>query len=373
MYTALHRVTIPLLVITFLIAAPLVVTAETVLRAGESVTLAADQRVEDDFYAAGGTVAVSGQVVGDMYAVGGSVTTNGAIGADLAALGGSVQVHAPVADDVRVLGGEITIAEPVEGDVFVIGGSLTILSSATIGGDVFFYGGEATVNGAVAGSIMGAAERFRIDAAVGGDVDVRSSRSLVLGERASVGGDVRYASFGDLTRATNAVVEGEIIEAEIEQEANGGGLQSALIVFFIHAFAILSIYLLARPQLIALVRETLAHPSRSAVIGLAAIFIGPAVAILLMVTVLGLLLGLASIFLLVALALIAYVMTAAVTGGLLARFTIGTTEITFLWVLAGAAVLHIALLVPVIGFVVVLTAMVVTLGALIYRIYRTIF
>src|SRR5680860_1466974 len=75
---------------------PVLVSAETVLRAGESVSISADQTVEEDFYALGGTVSMSGVIVGDMYSMGGGVTVNGSISEDLSVAGGSVQVHGPV-------------------------------------------------------------------------------------------------------------------------------------------------------------------------------------------------------------------------------------------------------------------------------------
>lgn len=361
-----------ILICGVLLALPFATAAETVLRVGESVSVTDDQTVLEDFYAAGGTVAVSGTIAGDMYAVGGSVKTNGSIAADLGALGGTVSVHAPVADDIRIVGGDVTLAESVGGDIFVIGGSLTVLSSATIAGDVFFYGGEAEINGVVEGSVMGAAERFRIDGAVGENVDVRSSRGLVLGDRAIVSGDVRYRSSGDLTRAANAVVEGEVIATEIEREPSDSGFSSALVVFFVHTFALLCLYLFVRGRLTDFVRETLAHPSRSVVIGFGTLFAGPPVAILLMVTVLGFLLGLSGLLLIAALAIIAFILSAAVVGALLSRFIMQRTEVSFLWLLAGAAALHIALLIPFAGALVAFAATAVTLGALVFRIYRTL-
>ena len=242
---------------------PLSVHAETVVRVAESVSIVADQTVEEDFYAAGGIVTMSGDIKGDMYAAGGSVTTNGTIAADLSALGGTVQVHGPVADDVRIVGGDVKIAEDVGGDVFVFSGTLTILSSATITGNVYFYGGEAEINGAVEGSIFGAADRIRVDSAVGGDIDVTASRALILGNRAAVAGDIRYASLGRLERAQNAVVEGEIIEREqIVDETAGFGIGSIVVSFVIHAFALLTLFIAFRTELESFARTAIRRVGR---------------------------------------------------------------------------------------------------------------
>lgn len=364
---------IALTVLLPILALPIVASAETVLRVGESVNIASDQRVEEDLYAAAGTVAVSGEVAGDVYAIGGSVTTNGPITEDLSVLGGSVQVHAPVSDDVRVVGGDVTIADDVGGDVFVIAGSLTILSSASIAGDVFFYGGEATIAGAVGGSIMGTAERFRVDTAVGGDVDVSSSRALVLGDRASIAGDVRYQSFDELTRAQNAVIEGSVVRNEAESEVGSGrDYGTALLFFTAHLFAALCLYLLFRNSITGFVRETINNYGRSGVVGLAAFFVAPIVVILLMVTMLGLLLGIVGLFALTAAYFVAFILTAMVAGGGLAKLLGRQIEVNFVWILGGVVVLHLLRLIPFVGPLVLFTLFIFTLGGLLWRGYRMV-
>lgn len=360
--------------LALILVLPATATAETVLRVGESVTLSADQRVEDDFYAVGGSVAVSGETVGDVYAVGGSVTANGTVGVDLSVLGGSVQIHGPVGDDLRVVGGEVTIADAVAGDVFVIGGSLNVLSSGSVEGDIFFYGGEAQIAGAVGGSVMGAAERFRIDAPVAGDVDVRSSRAVVLGDRATIGGDVRYASSGGLTRASGAVVEGDVLESPSRHSGTDSRFDAAGVLtgLIIHAFALLVLALLIRRRLDGLVRSALAHPSRSAVVGLGVLFVGPVIAILLMVTVLGVLLGAPLLSALIALVIIGYVLAPALIGALMAKLATGVPDCSFLWLLAGVGVTHALLLIPILGAVIVFAASLLMIGVLAYRAYEMI-
>ena len=199
------------LIFGFIMSIPLITLAETVVRTGESVAIGNDQVVENDFYAAGQSIVHSGEVKGDMYAAGASVTVNGPIGADLTILGGTAQVHSEIKDDVRIIAGDTVIGGKVVGDVFVIGGVLKVLSSASIDGDVFFYGGEAEISGPVKGSVMGTAEAFRIDAQIDGNVDVIASRALVLGDRASVSGNVSYQSVGEINRAQQAVVVGEVV------------------------------------------------------------------------------------------------------------------------------------------------------------------
>jgi cytoskeletal protein CcmA (bactofilin family) len=355
-------------VLTMLV--PLVASAETVLRAGDAVSVAADQKVENDFYAAAGTVAMSGTVTGDMYAAGGNVTINGPIGADFTAAGGTVSVHAPVGDDVRIAGGDVTIADHVKGDLFVLAGSVTVLSSATIDGDIFFYGGEADISGAVGGSIMGTAERFRIDAAVKGDVDVSSTRALALGDRAAISGDVRYRSVADLERAQNAVVEGEIVKNDVPDDTNDSGFGSALYAFIITLFAALAAYLLLKRELTVFASEALRNYGRSGVIGIATLVLSPIVLVLLMVTILGLMLGLFGIFAFAAGLVAAAVLTSVTMGAFISFLIIKRMEVNLLWIGVGTLALHTLLFVPIIGPLIVFVFFLLTLGNLAFSTYR---
>lgn len=344
------------------------VRAETVLRVEESVTVASDQVVEEDFYALGGTVIMSGEIMGDMYSTGGSVTVNGPITEDLTVLGGSVQVHGPVRDDVRVIGGEVTIADTVEGDIFVIAGSLNILSSAAVMGDVFFYGGEIEVNGPVTGSLMGSAGRFRVDAAIGGNIDVRA-QELVLGDRVTVSGNVRYQSQNELVRAQNAVIEGSVVQNEPHTEPAAPNYSDNIIFFVMNLFAAMVLFFLFRKELQEFVKETVRNYARSSVLGLTAIFIAPVVTVLLMLTLLGFLLGLAGIFVLALLYIISFVLLSVVVGGLLSQIITKDMQINLLWITIGAIVVNIVFLIPIIGPLAVLCGFVVVLGGLLWQAY----
>ena len=358
--------------LSFACVAPLTTHAETVLRVGDSVTVAADQRVEEDFYAAGGTVAMSGEIVGDMYAMGGSVTANGTIAEDITAVGGTVSVHAPVGDDVRIVGGDVTIAGTVGGDVFVVAGSLTLLSSASVEGDVFFYGAEANIEGVIKGSLMGTAERFRIDSSVAGDVDITSSRPVTLGDRALIAGDVRYESFGELVRAQNAVVEGDITRNDPEQKTDDSPVGTIVTTLIVSLFAAFLSYVLFKRELQPFVQGTIKNYGRSGVLGIAIVVLAPVGAVLLMVTVLGLLVGIVGLLLFLLLCFVAAALAPVVVGGLIARFVTNRVEVNLMWIAVGVLALNVLIYIPIIGIVFAIGIFLLTLGNLVWVLYNLV-
>lgn len=361
-----------LIFLALFLAIPVVSLAETVVRTGESVSIESDQVVESDFYAAGKSVMHSGEVVGDMYAVGASVTINGPIGGDLTVLGGAININSDVADDVRLISGEAIISGKVTGDVFVMGGVLKVLSSASVDGNVYFYGGEAEISGPVKGSVMGTAESFRIDSRIEGGVDVVASRSLVLGDRASVDGDISYQSIAEITRAQQAVVGGEVIRNTAPSVAEKSSNFNILPAFVL-IFATLCLFLFFKESLGKLVDDILTQPARATLIGLATFFAGPPAAVLMILTVLGSLVGLVTLFGLFVLYLIAFPVMIMVLGGLTMRLTMKDNDLTLVTVAVGLVAFVLLTMIPVAGPIILLGAFILTLGGLAYQGYKILF
>jgi hypothetical protein len=351
-------------IIGVLMLMPSLVAAETVVRTGDSVVVSTDQVVESDFYALGSTVVHTGRVVGDMYAVGGTVTAQGQVETDLTALGVRVDVDGAIGDDVRVIGGETHIAGTVGGDVFVIGGMLTVLPSATIEGDVYFFGGEGEINGAVGGSVLGQAERLRIDAPVGALVDVTTRQGLTLGARADISGDVTYRSTRELVRAPDAVIGGELIAQTLMVAEDSFSLTERLLPTLVMLFGSLVLYLVGRSFISAVVSRALTRSLRAAFVGAGLLFAGPIVAVFLVATVLGLVVGLSGLGVLLVFMTLSYSIAPMVLGVLLWHLGGGSDALQPFAILLGVCVLQLLLLIPGVGWLVIFALTVIAAGAL---------
>lgn len=362
------RLTKNILLIAFLVtvlSAP-VVSAATVVRTGETVSVAEDKGVVGDFYAAASIVNISGTIEGDLVAAAGRTTVNGSVSGDVLVFGGSVDIHAPVSDDVRVLGGEVVIAEPVAGDVFVIGGTVSILSTASVGGDVLVYGGEVEILGPVAGSVLGTYGSLRIDTTVGGDVQVRTN-DLVLGDDAVVSGSVVYESENLLQRSPNAIVEKNVVRNDVAGEKGSSALMKQYVVaLLMAAFAALIWYLFSKRSLTAITHKSTIHSPRAALFGLVALIISPVIIVILFSSMLGSVVAMAL--------LLAYLLTIVVSlvavPVVLGKITLDVLNqpnqsVSLLMIALGVLGSTLILLVPFLGPVVIALVFIVTVGAVI--------
>lgn len=361
-----------LFVLALAVFLPHVASADTIYRSGESVSMTADQRVDGDFYVTAGTASLSGEVTEDVLVAAGSATLNGVIGADALVVGETVQMHASVTDDVRIIGREVKIAEHIGGDLVVIAQSLEILSTAQIDGDLMFFGGEAEVMGPVGDSIYGISNRVRIDASVGGVIDVETNQ-LLLGDKASIAGDITYLSPVELQRTPSTVIEGAVSRnAVLSDVTTKDVVQSLLIPLFILLFAALTVFLLAKPHVVTVATLTHTRFWFKVAVGGSLFFGLPVLAALLFATMIGVLLGAITLFVWILLLFMAIIFLPSVVGQWIMRFIKQRFDVTIFTITLGALAIEFALFLPVVGLFVVLVFLFVVMGTMATMLYRSL-
>lgn len=343
--------------------------ASPILRSGDTVSVEANQVLENDFYGLGGSVTISGEAKKDVYVAGGSVTENAAVDNDLVVAGGTVQIHSDVKGSVRVIGGTAIIANHVEGDLVVMGGTVTVLSTASVSGDVLFLGGSMTIEGEVHGSVVGSAEQIRINAPVGGDVKIYQTQTLTLGDQANIAGSLTYVSTNDMTRAQNATVKGAITKNTIPPEPLSDSLRNAFSKILIVLFAALSCFLFLRPALIEFTEDILATYGKQGLVGFFG-FIGlPFLAFILILSVLGSLVGFLVLIGYLLLLIVAIPISGIVLGGILFKFFGKGVQINLGSAVLGTIVLCLLAFIPLIGPLVVFLVFFIVFGGILLRIY----
>jgi predicted acyltransferase (DUF342 family) len=339
--------------------------ATSVIRTGDTVSVENDQKIEGDFYSAANILNVSGEIAGDVTTIGRKVTINGTVTSDALIAGESVDIHGAVGDDLRVIGGDVIIAKPITGDVFVVAGSVTVLSTASIGGDIILYGGEVDISGAVGGNVLGRAESLRIDAPVGGAVDVKTSK-LTVGDKADITGAVQYESLATLERSPNAKIAGDVVRNDPAEEATTVTHKAFLIPLLMVLFSTLVWYLVSKNVLIRVTERALVRGIRPMATGFVFFFAGPVVFMILILSVLGTLVGVTALVAYIFALLLSLFSVSAVVGQLMMyaykkRFP-PLAPLTLVIGVAGVAVLA---LIPVFGPLALIMLLIVTLGALV--------
>ncbi len=157
---------------------------------GGTVTLSKNETVNNDYFAAGGTVTLSGTVNGDAFLTGGSITVDGIVNGDLLVAGGTVSVSGRVTDNIRLIGGQVSVSGDTGRNASIIAGTANIGPSARVTGNLAVLASETTVGGEV-----------------GGNANIADNQ-LTLGSKAKIGGSLTYLSQSDAQIQSGASVAG---------------------------------------------------------------------------------------------------------------------------------------------------------------------
>ncbi|TFW05396.1 hypothetical protein E4K72_11445, partial [Oxalobacteraceae bacterium OM1] len=253
----------------------------------------AETRTEagNDYYA-GGELRIDEPVQGDLFAAGGHVTLQRDVGADAAVVGGTVNVRSPVGQDLRVAGGDVTIADAIEGELAAAGGSITLADSADVAGSALLAGGEVIVNGRIGKGARIYAGEITINGLIEGDVRLYAP-DIRFGPNARIDGNLFYASEAPLPQEQLQQVSGRVVRERAPGRWNREHRHTLVSwfhpIFFLGMLALGFVLYLLFPNAIDGVSRTVSNtPGRSMLVGIALLFCLPPLAILLMVTVIGL-------------------------------------------------------------------------------------
>ncbi|MFZ5878246.1 MAG: hypothetical protein ACOY0R_02635 [Chloroflexota bacterium] len=142
-------------------------------RAGQDVTIGADEVIEDDLYVSAENFTLKGTVMGDLIVVGALITIDGSVEGDLIAAGQAIVINGTVTDDVRMAGAAMQVNDGavIGDDMVAAGASIEVKAGSTIGGEAVVAGAQAVLSGEVAGDVLAATAALELNGAFGGDVD----------------------------------------------------------------------------------------------------------------------------------------------------------------------------------------------------------
>ncbi len=372
---------VSLLVIMLVLAGQ--ASAATV-KAGERFRLGTDESVSENLYVGSGDINLAGEVLGDLIAGGGNVTLTGRNAKDVMIGGGSVNVLGATGEDLRVAGGNIIIGEDVGGDLVVVGGMVHVLSGVEVAGDVLVAGGAVIIDGNLAKDLTAMGGEVTVNGKVAGSVRVKSAEKLTIGSGAEIAGNLDYGSPREAVVLEGAKVGGAVnytpTSFRHDKSAKYAMKGALLGLFTAIALVKLAILLAAALLLVHLFQNGLAQVAgeihsnfwRELLRGLVVMVTVPAAAVILAMTVVGLIPAALAMLAYAALMLLATVYSGVFFGAWLSKRFSKTKELAVTWKTATLGLLALGLLgaVPFVGWIVDLAVMLASLGGLSNALHR---
>ncbi len=328
---------------------------------GEMVTKRGS--VDDDYYAAGGTIDINALISGDVVVAGGELFIGNHIKGDVIAAGGSVDLRGDIEDDVRTAGGDLTIDANIGDDLIASGGRITVTSSSTIGGDAWLAGGDVNVAGTISKDLMVGAGSVRISGFVHGDVMIEAGEVYIL-EGAFIDGDLHYRSPHEANIHADAKINGKVTFEQVEwdQPHRGAGI-FFIITMIVAAF---TLYKLFPGFTMSAAGRISADPLKSLGAGLLVLIIIPFAAAFLTGIVVGIWVGVSLMLLYLVALLTGFLVSCFFVGDWTARRfnkDVSTTGRRFISVALTILVLGFLKCIPLIGGLLVFALLLSGLGA----------
>jgi cytoskeletal protein CcmA (bactofilin family) len=332
------------------------------------VTLPAGTVHEGWYFAAGDEVIISGTVNGDAYIAAGMVQVDGEVNGDLIVAGGSVTINGQISDDVRAAGGNVECNGSVGRNFTAAGGTVRTGKESRIGGGVLAAGGTIMIGGEVTRDILLASGKATVSGTVDGNATV-TGEALTLLPGGRVGGNLKVITNNkDRVEIAPDAVGGtvEIVAKQPRDVPRILGFRKGefwfRIAWVLSLIVTTLVWMLLFPRLLASFGSTvLARPGWCILWGLAAIIAIPMLMIILAITVAGIPLA----FLLLAVTLwLIYIsqLSLGVAFGLRALGGDGRWRL-FLASVAGVILVHVLMLVPYLGALLIVAGLILGLGS----------
>lgn len=355
-----------------------VFAAQIQIQKNGSYDLAKGQTVNDNLYAMGGNISVSGNVNGDLTAFGGTVLVSGDTQRDLAGAGGTLDISGNVGDDLRAAGGTIISSSRVGGDVLLGGGQITLTDNSSVAKDLLIGGSSVTIGGLVNGYAKISGNNVVINGHIKGPVRVYAKK-LIISQGAVLDNGLTYNSPVAAQIEQGAQVKGNVVFNEVKNKTAGMnfslwpafGILWLLKLVMAILLGLVLLWLFNR-QAKDLVKISLKEYGWNLLRGFVLMILLPITAAILFITVIGVPFGAIILLLMILGSILAWVLAGAFIGSWLLKMFKRSSDYEVDWwtVVIGIVVFSLVSLIPFVGWLVGFLAFLIAFGAVFTSAYQ---
>ena len=250
-----------------------------------------DDHNADPVYMTGAEVRIDRAIEGDLVAAAGRIHIDQPVGGDAVLGAGSLDVQAPVGEDLRAAGGIVTISQRVNGEVMIAAGRISLSRNAEVHGHTWLAAGTVTIDGRSLSSVRVYGRDVSILGEIYGPLQVSADR-IEIRRSARVYGDITYSSRHEIAIDPGAQISGTVTRTpaklDVEPNAATAGIRMLRPLLLIALFAASLLLYLVFPRFTERSVRMLGQvPIKSVGLGTALFFGVPPVAVLLLITIIG--------------------------------------------------------------------------------------
>ena len=337
------------------------------------------ETIDGPGFFSGDFVQIDGDVNGTTFAAGDNIEINGDIDGALFVAGDTVQINGEVTGNIYGAGKLIQMRGQNDGEIFFAGETINVEQDAAIGRDAFIAGMTITLQADIPRHFFGAGQTLSLNGTIGGNASV-DGENLRLGDSASIEGDFEYRSPNEADMSPGATVAGETDYTQRESVNARRGMTwnitqrqrwifRALLALWslLSALVVWILIKLLSPHFWVDNARTISNELlKVSGLGLLALIGTPFLVILLMITVIGIPMGIILAMLYgIALFISRIIVALYIAASLFRLFGKPDFSNEFVLVLVGLFLLELLGLIPYVGWIFGLIAVILGLGALV--------
>lgn len=317
---------------------------------------------------------MDGTINGDLIAAGADIRISGTINGGLIAAAGNIIVNGKVTDDIRVAGGTVEIGGSVGDNAIVFAGNLISGKDASIGRDLTIGTGNAIIDGTVKGDINGGGGNVELTGTIRGNVTLDLDNDFRLSPGAKIDGNLEYTSPKPAEIA--GIVNGKTMykEKPVKESAESNITGEILGYFWLLLIGILCFTLV--PSVSQKISDNIsANPLKNILWGFLLLIATPILAIILLITVIGIPLSLILVAVYIVEIYISRIFVGYWIGQYILKKLSWKSGYKVLVLALGLLVVFIGINMPILGTFVHFVIIILGLGALVlteYEIYRSL-
>lgn len=337
----------------------------------ENIVVAPGEKVKGPSFYGGDIVEIDGMIDGITFAAGRVIRVDGVINGDLVAAAQEIIINGKIMGDLYGAAQKITIRGQILEDAIGAAQNLAIAKNAIVERDFLGAGQSIEIEGTIQRRLHGYAQNTTINGKIGDNANI-STENLELRGDTEITGDLFYESPNEARIAGTPRISGKtdwkktIYQKTPPREKNKNfflhllwGLSSSLLIWFLIE--------LWRPSLWSNTKkQILEQPLKTLGVGALTLIVAPIIAIILMITLIGLPLGLMLAILYGVTIYISKIIAAVFIGCWFAQKFSWSKIHKGVWlVLLGLAIVALLTKIPLIGFLVWLLVVFSGLGSVI--------
>lgn len=184
------------------------------IKQDDVVTIRAGEKINEDFFATGKNIIISGEIDGDAYLFGENILVEGKINGDLISFSKNLTIDGVISGNLRSAAQDIQVRGEIMRNTTALGLNVEVSKSSSLNGSFAGLGREISIDSSIGKGITAGANSLNINSEINGNANVFIGENLNLGDESQINGDLTYVSgIGRNIEVSNsASISGEVAQ-----------------------------------------------------------------------------------------------------------------------------------------------------------------